>query len=414
MIGVVEPPRVEPWTLRARWVVCGDGTVLRDGVITLHGQHVLRVESSNAHVDLDLGDSVVLPGLVNAHVHLEFSDLAVPIGQPGMPFPDWIGQVVAWKRSRSASPREAVSQGLCESLGWGVTTLGEIATGDTWRAPFDTPAHLVVFQEALALLRESIGDSLAQVDAFLQHAEPLWGISPHAPYTVHRDLLTQLVERAVQHERPLAMHLAETRDELQLLEHGTGRFRDRLAALGFDPRQLGDARLTCLRDYLEQLALAPRALVVHGNYLSDDEIAFIGQHRERLSVVYCPRTHAYFAHEPYPLRKLLAAGVRVVLGTDGRGSNPDLNVAREARLVHRQFPDVPVVDVLRMITRDGAEALGLAKPRGIISPGQRADLFAFPLAAEDRDRDPLVTFLERDTPPSFVLAAGWSVLKRLA
>ncbi len=414
MSRAVELPRDEPWTLRARWIVQDAGTVVRDGLVTIHRDRIVQIETSPARATLELGDMLVLPGLVNAHVHLEFSDLAAPIGQPGMPFPDWIGQIVAWKRGRSVLPREAVSLGLTESLGWGVTSLGEIATGDTWLAPIDTPAQLVVFQEALALIRDSIGASLTQVDAFLQQAEPGWGISPHAPYTVHHDLLTPLIDRAVQQNRPLAMHLAETRDELQLIDRGTGRFRDRLAALGFEWQSCGIPPGTRILDYLEQLAVAPRVLVVHGNYLSDDEIAFIGQHRERMSVVYCPRTHAYFGHDEYPLHKLLSAGVRVVLGTDGRGSNPDLNVAREARLVHRQFPELSAHDILRMVTSDAAEALGLAETCGTLLPGQRADLVAIPLASEDCDRDPLVTFLERDRAPSFVIAAGCVVSNRLA
>ena len=128
------------------------------------------------------------------------------------------------------------------------------------------------------------------------------GISPHAPYTVHPGLLKRLVALAVEKKLPVAMHLAESREELELLATGTGPFRDLLVDRSMwdtEAIPLGSTPL----DYLRTLAEAPRALVIHGNNLSDEEIGFLAAHRERMSVVYCPRTHAYFGHDPYPLEQ---------------------------------------------------------------------------------------------------------------
>ncbi len=131
---------------------------------------------------------------------------------------------------------------------------------------------------------------------------------------------------------PVAMHLAESREELDLLRDGTGPFQDLL-----DERSMWDPQAIPLGsrplDYLRMLADAPRALVIHGNYLDDEELAFLGANRERMSLVYCPRTHAYFFHPPYPLGRALAAGVHVALGTDSRASNPDLSLLEEMRFV---------------------------------------------------------------------------------
>ncbi len=108
------------------------------------------------------------------------------------------------------------------------------------------------------------------------------------------------------------MHVAESREELELLAHGTGAFRQLLDGLGVWPPKTFTAGMRPL-DYLNRLAEAPRTLVIHGNYLDREEIDFLAARRATMSVVFCPRTHAYFAHERYPLARMLARGVNVAL-----------------------------------------------------------------------------------------------------
>jgi aminodeoxyfutalosine deaminase len=208
------------------------------------------------------------------------------------------------------------------------------------------------------------------------------GFSPHAPYTVHPRLLERIVAAAANHGAPVAMHLAESLGELQLLSDGEGDF----AAL-LDERSMWDPtaipRGTRPLDYLRTLVVAPRALVIHGNYLAADEIALLGAQRARMSVVYCPRTHAFFQHEPYSLAVMCAAGVRVALGTDSRASNPDLSLLSEVRTTAALHPDVRGADVLRMATLDAAEALGVSYEVGSLAVGKRADLIALPCDSSD-------------------------------
>src|SRR5262249_18301442 len=123
---------------------------------------------------------------------------------------------------------------------------------------------------------------------------------------------------------------------------------------------------------------------------------------ETVSIVYCPRTHAAFGHAPYPLREYLAAGVRVALGTDSLASNPDLDVLAEARLVRRFFPDVPAADVIRMVTRDAAEALGWADVTGSLEGGKSGDGGVIRAAGDD----PCAAVLESDEPVRATLFRG--------
>jgi aminodeoxyfutalosine deaminase len=194
---------------------------------------------------------------------------------------------------------------------------------------------------------------------------------------VHPHLLDKLVELAASRNVPLAMHLAESPDELRLLASGEGEFRYLL-----EERSMWDdeaiPRGSRPMDYLRTLAKARQSLTIHGNYLATDEIRFIAERRDRMSVVYCPRTHEYFDHPPYPLVEMLAGGVRVTLGTDSRASNPDLNVLEEVRTVTKKFPGVAPESVLRMATLSGAEGLGMSAMIGSLTPGKRADMIALP------------------------------------
>jgi cytosine/adenosine deaminase-related metal-dependent hydrolase len=198
------------------------------------------------------------------------------------------------------------------------------------------------------------------------------------------------------------MHLAESRDELELLQTGTGAFQHLLA-----DRSMWDSKAIPLGskplDYLQVLSKAPRALIIHGNYLSEQEIEFLAEHRDHMSVVYCPRTHAFFSHEPYPLAKMLAAGVRVALGTDSRASNSDLSLLEEMRQVTRQFPELSLDTILQMGTIAGAEALGLADETGTLTTGKLADLVAIPCSPHD---EPLDAVLRSNSAPSHVVVRG--------
>src|SRR5262249_9795499 len=154
----------------------------------------------------------------------------------------------------------------------------------------------------------------------------------------------------------LATHLAETEAELELLSTRQGPFVSFLTELNvWDP----DGLARSAKQVLDLCAPAPRLLLAHGNYLDPTRTL-----PPQSTVVYCPRTHAAFGHEPYPLHRLLQAGVRVALGTDSLASNPDLSVLEEARFVHRLHPAIAPETVLRIATLHGAEALGWAHEVG--------------------------------------------------
>ncbi len=276
---------------RARFVFPIDGPPLRDSVVAIDHDRIVAVgESSSPAVrDLlstarDLGDVAILPGLINPHTHLEFSNLRVPLGTPGMAFPDWIRLVVERRRQADAkylareSLIERIDHGASESSVFGTTALGDIG----W-----SPLHAIRLATAkldLTQFREYIGLRKAVSDIAIKTILPIGslvsetyrvGLSPHAPYSVHSQLVQACVAWSSPRRMPIAYHLAESREELQLLRFGTGpfvRLLDELDAWEPNAIPFGSRPL----DYLQMLAKSHRALVIHGNYLDDEEIGFLG------------------------------------------------------------------------------------------------------------------------------------------
>ncbi|MEX0714184.1 MAG: amidohydrolase family protein [Pirellulales bacterium] len=363
---------------RARYVFPVSEAPLADGVVTFDGERLLAVgPEAVGCVPRDLGNVAILPGLVNAHTHLEFSDLTQPLGQPGMPFPDWIRLVMDWRRTRppahppAQSP--AVRLGLEECARQGITTLGEIATTGWQPAEFERAAiHATIFLELIGLASSAVKDKLAEARSHLARDTGVhnWraAVSPHAPYTVHPELLSQVVLLS-----PVAMHLAESPEEIELLDSQRGPLVELLRGLGaWDPSAF-NSRLRPL-DYLRVLSRAGWGLVIHGNYLDAEEISFLAGPGQHLTVVYCPRTHAYFGHPRHPLPALLAAGANVAVGTDSRASNPDLGLLAELRWIARHYPEIPPHVVLELGTVRAARALGLPEAAGQLTAGGFADL----------------------------------------
>lgn len=372
---------------QARWLFPTGGEPIENGTVEIADGRVIGISARPSRDAEDLGNVALIPGLVNAHTHLEFSHLADPL-PAGVTFADWISGVIAERGSRTSSVSESRTLGLTESRAAGVTAIGEIATS-LWRseeAPQDG-AGLQIFREVLGLSPDAVSARLADLETHLAEGktDPAGvsrGISPHAPYSVHPELLAGAVQLAGRHGATVAMHLAETAEELELLRGGTGPLVDLFQRMGiWRPEVAGRGRRPL--DLLRVLAEAPRTLVVHGNYLDDEEIAFVAR-RPRMTVVYCPQTHAYFGHPPHPLPRLLEAGAAVALGTDSRASSHTLNLWNDVLLVRRAFPRLDPRNLLDLATRKGADALGFAE-RGRFGEGLPAALTLVELGREGSD-----------------------------
>lgn len=403
------------FSLRARWVFPVDADPIPDGVVTVEGERIAKVGLSGASPTYDLGNAAVVPGFVNAHTHLEFSDLDHPL-VPSQPFDSWIRELVSLRHREGRDRAQAVERGLRECARQGTTLVGEIASSPEQASLVERAVlRCAVFLELLGLSPER---AAAQEQAAARHLRRppqenlLFGLSPHAPYSVRPSLLREAVRLASQYKAPLAIHLAETPEEIELLSGGTGPLATMLKELGAWESDVFASPRRPL-DLLRELAHLPRTLVVHGNYFEGDEIELLARHRDNLTVVYCPRTHAYFGHPEHPFRRMLAAGAAVAVGTDSRASNPDLSVLEELRFLQQRYPEIGGSLLLRLGTLAGAAGLGQAERAGSLRAGKRADLAVVALP-EREEPDPHWLLFASDLPVRATLSGGRWVYSEFA
>lgn len=363
--------------LTSRWVFPVSAPPIADGTVTIRGERIIAVEPRGSRsANLDLGNSAIIPGLVNAHTHLDLSGLRNKV-PPSTDFTAWLKSIIAVRRQQTAEQVLAGAQaGLFESLQSGTTLIGDIAAGgSSWPLLVDAPCCSTVFHEILGLPHQRAMSIWKNVTIWLD-AHPdtdrcRAGLSPHAPYSVHNALF----RAAGISGAPLTVHLGESAYERELLEEKRGPFADFLREVGvWDEDALAPSS-----DWITwRSEPAPSLILAHGNYLDP------GQPLPRnTTIVYCPRTHAAFGHPPHPFREFLKNGVRIALGTDSLASNPDLDVLAEARFVHQRYPDFPGDQLLRMATMNGAAALGWDTVTGSLEAGKFADLVVVPLPEEE-------------------------------
>jgi cytosine/adenosine deaminase-related metal-dependent hydrolase len=398
MIGNSSPE----FTLSARWIIPVEGPPLQRGTLTIRGDRVTALEPRGSRrPDVDVGKAAILPGLVNAHTHLDLSDLQGKV-PPGPDFTGWLRAVIRHRRQRSEEETaQAVRAGLREAVSFGTTLVGDIAGGgSSWNLLSAAPLRAVVFYELLGLPRSRARKAWADARAWLNGhkgtptCKP--GLSPHAPYSVRAALFRIAGQFGRARGMPLAVHLAESLDEIELVAHQSGPFVGFLSEMGaWDPNGLVRDVDSLLKTYQDN----PNLLLVHANYLGPGSSLPRGA-----AVVYCPRTHAAFGHPPHPVEDFLAAGRRVALGTDGLASNPDLNLLAEARFLHERHPAISAAAIIRMATLSGAEALGWEHETGSLTPGKSADLVVVPLEG-GRD-DPHEQLLRSSFQVSAVMFQG--------
>lgn len=393
-------------SLAARWVLPIAADPIYDGVVRIAGGRIVEVRQRHSHesVDHDLGEAVLLPAFANPHTHLDLSNLEGN-RPPTTSLTEWLEQIVVYRRSQPPqSSLDAVHKGLVHSIRSGVLTIGDVsAGGNSWTILSKAPVRAVVYYEVLGLSPDRAAAAWSEFERWLDEHRPTLtcrpGVSPHAPYSTHRTLF----ERAARCDPqvPIAVHIAESDAERQLLETREGSFVAFLQALGvWEPAGLMDNH----RQLLEMFRDRSESLWVHANYLG----SLAPLLRDRW-VVWCPRTHAAFGHRPYPLDTYHAAGVHVAIGTDSLASNPGLDLLGELRHVHSRYSQVSPQWLIRQATLGNAAALGWHHETGSFETGKSADLIAATRNGPIGD-DPYLALLDPGTGVTEVISQGrWLV-----
>ncbi len=342
----------------------------------------------------DLGDSALLPGLINAHCHLDYTDMAGQIA-PTRSFTDWIKSITTLKAAWSYTEfAESWINGARMLLQSGVTTVGDIEASpellpDVWEA---TGLRVYSFLEMTGIRsrrapRDILQEAVTKIDS-LPAGRCAAGLSPHAPYSTLPELLQLSARVAAERDWRVTCHVAESAQEFEMFASGGGELHEWLRR---NERDMSDCGHGSPVEHLEQNGLlSERLLAIHVNYLDARDADLLA--RRGVNVVHCPRSHAYFKHRAFPLGELTRAGVNVCLGTDSLVTVQKewkqpliLDLFAELRTLAAAMPAVTPEELLKMATLNGARALGYAGRLGEITEGAFADLIVAPLPTGARD-----------------------------
>lgn len=352
-----------------------DGAVLvdRTGKIVVLGPHS-QIPTPPGTKALEFNDAALVPGLVNCHTHLELTHLAGQNAEPE--FTKWIRRVRELKDGTTPDGFYAAAvQGVKDSWARGVTCVAETgSTGAVMRALHDLGGRGIVYQEVFGPDPATLTENMRELENAVSQLRRLatsqlrLGVSPHAPYTVSAPLYEAVAGFARRERLPVAVHLAESKEESEFVESATGAFADAWRARGIAALAHGCAPV----EYLRRLGLLNAGtLCIHCVQTDAHDVAVLAA--AGVAIAHCPRSNRAHGHGTAPLGAFRTAGIRVGLGTDSVVSVGDLDLWAEARAA-----GLDAKDALHAVTIDGARALGWAREIGSLEVGKVADLAVFP------------------------------------
>ncbi|HYT54515.1 MAG TPA: amidohydrolase family protein [Verrucomicrobiae bacterium] len=338
---------------------------------------------------VDLGEQVLLPGLINAHCHLDYTCLRGKIPRQKS-FTDWIRAINAEKLK--LSPKDyviSINEGFEEAKRFGTTTIANLtAFPELIRQLPDPPIRTWWFAELIDARSPDRANEL--VDSVIESLKSSqnYGLAPHALFTASKNLYQRCEEAGP--NILLTTHLAESREEMEMFRDASGPLYEFMKSIGRPMEDCGK------ETPLEQFVGAPYAspartgralarwLVAHLNELTESDFELLEKMKTKFHVVHSPRSHEYFGHSRFPFKRLHALGFSVCLGTDSLASNESLSLFAEMRAFQRNEPAVSPDKIFEMVTVNAASALRQQNTLGRIRPGFRADLIAIP-CTEDGD-----------------------------
>jgi len=375
--------------LCARQVVTMDGPPIENGAVAIEGNRIVAVGTvpdlqwvSEGAV-IDLGDQILLPGLINAHCHLDYTMMRHAIARPKQ-FTAWVQRINALKRSLDSQDYlAAIRRGFAELKKWGTTSVCNIEAFPELMLRLEpSPVRTWWFYEMIDIRhRITTDDVVGGALSFFQHrANSLdsFGLSPHAPYTASLDLYHLANACASSFTMPLTTHLAESADEFAMFRHGGGALYDFMSSLQRPMMDCGTS--TPFSHLWRNNAIGPQWLLVHMNTLIEEDFQLLAELPRGAGphIVHCPGSHQYFSHPPFPAARLHELGVNLCLGTDSLASTESLSLFAEMRSLRNAEPWLRPEQLVRMVTVNPARALRRRGQLGQISPGAYADLIALP------------------------------------
>src|SRR6266576_463277 len=393
--------------IRAGTVVTMDGPPIENGAVAVSGGRITNVgkfsdisTTNSGEQIVDLGEQALLPGLINAHCHLDYTCLRGKIPPPKS-FTEWIQAINAEKAN--LSPENyigSINDGFAEATRFGTTTIANLTAFPELVSRIQAPIRAWWFAELIDVRDPSRANEIVDAAVETLKSAEHWGLAPHAPFTASANLYRRCEEVARLENALLTTHLAESREEMSMFRDASGPLYDFLKEIGRNMADCGRktplSQLTeILRDVSTPLDMTESWMLVHLNELAKNDFDLFARSRNQFSIAHCPRSHAYFGHSPFEFETLRELGFNVCLGTDSLASNDDLSLFAEMRAFQKEFPKVPAEKILEMVTVNPARALRRENELGKIEPGFLADMIALPFTTSENVYREILNFVRK-------------------
>jgi aminodeoxyfutalosine deaminase len=378
MCLIEKAPSTGPTVHQAGWVMVDPETILKDGFIRVASGKITDVGQGRGGGLTDRiihhGSGVLMPALVNAHIHLDLCALKDATDMAAG-FMGWVQSVIQKKEQTGRDALIlAAKAGIDELKFSGTGIVGDICSSNIGPRLFlDSGLSGVWFQEYLGagapsdLHCEKVSDTQTL------------SIAGHAPHTTAPELLVRLKSAARKASTPFSLHLAESEDEVRFLTTGKGQWADFLTARRIDTSAWGLTGLSPVR-HADHLGLLDKnTLAVHLVFADETDIAILSE--KQVHVCTCPRSNMHLQKRLPDVPMMMRAGMRLCLGTDSLASNESLSLFDEMAFLSRHFPAIAPRDILMMATISGASALGFDDQFGRLTPGRYAKMIYAPVAA---------------------------------
>ena len=388
---------------RASYVLPIDYPLISDGAVKIKDGRIVEIshfsDISRTKKDrlISLPGCLIMPGLINAHTHLELSCLK-GITEERYSFTKWVREVIDAKKKLSESDYEkSIESGILESIKGGITTFGDITgTGLSPMVMKRLGVRGVAFHEIIGFNEKDASRAFFELCMRIAVSKTLLlrnnrlidiGVSPHSPYSVSPYLFKLSSGLAKKLKLLVSIHLAETEEEVRFLKKGNGLFKALLSELNSFDKKWKAPGCSPLKYLHNMNVFTPKTSIVHFNFFDNEDLKIAK--KLRIKVIFCPKSNnEWFERKSSPIMACLQNSIPVSIGTDSLASNNCYNMFEEMRMLKTLNPSICSEKILQIATLGGAFCLGIKNKTGSLFPGKFADFIAIRVPKKNKTKNP--------------------------